>query len=380
MKKVVILGGGFSGLATANHLVRKTKKLNTKVILIEPKEYNVYEPELLVWVFKDKPFSSLTKPISKILSPRVTWIRSEATKIDQNENRIFLKNGENIIYDYLIVATGARMAEEKIGAICADNVCHFYTPEGAIHLKEALKKFQGGTIVVTPTTVPYKCPPAPIEFTFLLDKHLRKKKLRDKSQIKFLYPLSRAFTMKEPAEKIEELFKKRDIEFTSFFNFETVDKENNKVISLEGEEIEYDGLVFIPPHEGFDVIKESGLGDREGWITTDRHTMKHTVYDNVYAIGDATNLPVSKSGAVAHFSSNILVKNLVSEIKGKEPKAKYNGLTICFILVSFHKSMLLHFSYDYPPKRYGLNSSFLYGFFKKLFKTVYFQALIKGYL
>lgn len=380
MKKIVILGGGFSGLATANHLIRKIKRTEAKVILIEPKEYNVYEPDLLVWVFKDKPFSSLTKPILKILDPRVTWIKSEATKIIQNENKIHLKNGENIIYDYLILATGARMAEEKIEAICADNVCHFYTPEGAIHLKEALKNFQGGTIVITPTTVPYKCPPAPIEFTFLLDKYLRKRELRDKSKIKFLYPLSRAFTMEKPAEEIEKLFQKREIEFTSFFNFETVDVKNNKVISLEGEEIEYDGLVFVPPHEGQDIIKESGLGDREGWIKTDRYTMKHTEYSNIYAIGDATNLPVSKSGAVAHFSSKILVKNLVAEIKGKEPKARYKGLTICFILVSFHKSMLLHFSYDFPPKRYGLHSSFLYGFFKKIFKIAYFQALIKGYL
>jgi len=380
MKNIVILGGGFSGIATANHLARKTKKLDARIILIEPKEVNVYEPDFIFWPFKNKPFSTLIKPIDKLLGRRINWIRTEATKIDPNKKKLSLKNGDELSYDFLVLATGARMAEEQIRAVCGDNVCHFYTPEGVKKLKATLQKFNGGTIVITPTTVPYKCPPAPIEFTFLLDKYLRKKKLRDKTTIKFLYPLSRAFTMAEPAKKVEKLFEQRDIEFTSFFNFDNVDKEKNTVYSLEGEEIEYTGLVIVPPHVGQDVIIESGLGDKEGWIKTDRYTLKHKDYNDIYALGDGTDLPVSKSGAVAHFSSNILVKNLLSELKGKEPKTKYKGLTICFLVTSFNKSMLLVFDYAHPPRAFGLHSTFLYGFFKKMFKFMYFKLLIKGYL
>lgn len=380
MKTIVVLGGGFSGIATANHLARTTKRLDTKVLLIEPKEENVYEPDFVFWPFRNKPFSKLVKPLDKILNKRVNWLRTEATKIEPKNQKLILKNGEELRYDYLVLTTGARMAEEQIRAICGDNVCHFYTPDGVKKLKVALQNFKGGTIVITPTTVPYKCPPAPIEFTFLLDKYLRKKGLRDKTTIKFLYPLSRAFTMAEPAKKVEQMFEKRDIQFTSFFNYDHVDKEKNTVYSLEGEEIEYTGLIIVPPHVGQDVIIESGLGDKEGWIKTDRYTLKHTEYNNIYALGDGTDLPVSKSGAVAHFSSNILVKNLVSEIKGKEPKAKYKGLTICFIVTSFNKSMLLHFNYAHPPRKYGLHSTLLFGFFKKAFKSIYFKLLIKGYL
>ncbi len=380
MKKIVVLGGGFSGIATANHLARKTKRLDSKVILIEPKEENVYEPDFVFWPFTNKPFSKLVKPLNKLLGRGVHWLRTEATKIELDKKKLLLKNGEELNYDYLVLATGARMAEEKIRAVCGDNVCHFYTPDGVKKLKEQLQKFNGGTIVITPTTVPYKCPPAPIEFTFLLDKYLRKRKLRDKSTIKFLYPLSRAFTMVEPAKKVEKLFEKRGIEFTPFFNYDHVDKEKNTVYSLEGEEIEYTGLVIVPPHVGHDIIINSGLGDKEGWIKTDRYTLKHKEYEYIYALGDGTDLPVSKSGAVAHFSSNILVKNLVSEIKGKEPKAKYKGLTICFIVTSFRKSMLLHFNYSHPPLAYGLHSTLLFGLFKKVFKLIYFRLLIKGYL
>ncbi len=380
MKNIVVLGGGFSGIATANHLARKTKRLDSKVILIEPKEENVYEPDFVFWSFRNKPFSKLVKPLDKILNRRVHWIRTEATKIEPNKKNLILKNGEELSYDYLVLATGARMAEERIKAICGDNVCHFYTPDGVKKLKVALQNFKGGTIVITPTTVPYKCPPAPIEFTFLLDKYLRKKGLRDKTTIKFLYPLSRAFTMAEPAKKVEKMFEKRGIQFTSFFNYDYVDKEKNTVYSLEGEEIEYTGLIIIPPHVGHDVIIESGLGDKEGWIKTDRHTLKHKEYDYIYALGDGTDLPVSKSGAVAHFSSNILVNNLVSEIKGKEPKSKYKGLTICFLVTSFNKSMLLVFNYSHPPRAFGLHSTLLFGIFKKVFKIMYFRLLIKGYL
>jgi sulfide:quinone oxidoreductase len=381
MRNIIIIGGGFSGLATANHLARKVNQKKVKITLIEPKEENIYEPDYLFWVFQDKPISTLLKPISKILSKKVNWLRTTATKIDPEKNIVITEDNESIPYDFLILATGARMAHEQIDAYCqADNVCEFYTKEGVIDLKDKLKNFDGGTIVISPTTVPYKCPPAPIEFAFLLDKYLRKRSIRYKSTIKFLYPLSRPFTMVEPSKNVEKLFAKRNIKFIPFFNFETVDTKNNKIISFEGEEIKYEGLVIVPPHEGHDVIKNSGLGDREGWITTDRYTLKHTEYNNIYAIGDGTNLPVSKSGAVSHFSSNILVKNLIAELKGKEPKAKYDGLTICFIITSFKKSMLLHFSYDYPPKKYGLHPTLLFGLFKKAFKYAYFMFLIKGRL
>ena len=380
MRNIVVLGGGFSGIATANHLARKTKKLDAKVLLIEPKEVNVYEPDFVFWPFKDKPFSKLVKSLDNLLNRRVNWLRTEAIKIETNKKKLILKNGEELNYEYLVLATGARMAEEKIQAVCGDNVCHFYTPDGVKKLKQSLQNFSGGTIVITPTTVPYKCPPAPIEFTFLLDIYLRKKKLRDKTTIKFLYPLSRAFTMIEPAKKVEKMFEKRGIEFIPFFNYDHVDKEKNKVYSIEGEEIEYTGLIIIPPHVGQDVIIESGLGDKEGWIKTDRYTLKHKEFDNIYALGDGTDLPVSKSGAVAHFSSNILVKNLVSEIRGKEPKAKYKGLTICFLVTTFNKSMLLVFNYSHPPRLFGLHNTLLFGLLKKAFKFLYFKFLIKGYL
>ncbi|MHA1550631.1 MAG: NAD(P)/FAD-dependent oxidoreductase [Candidatus Heimdallarchaeaceae archaeon] len=319
-------------------------------------------------------------PIRNVLRKKVQHIPAIVTKIDTKNKALDLSNGETILYDYLVIATGARMAEEKVGAYDKDNVQHFYLTGATKELQIALRNFNGGTIVISPSTVPYKCPPAPIEFAFLVDRYLRKRKIRDKTTIKFLSPLLRPYPEPTVAVKVQELFDKRGIEFVEFFNYESVDKENNKIISLEGEEIEYDLLVLIPPHEGHKVIMEAGLGDREGFVISDRFTLKVKDHDNIYAIGDCTNLPVSKSGAVSHFSAPTLVKNLLLEMEGKEPTAKYNGFTICFVVTSPKRAILLFFSYKYPPRKFGLHNLFIYGFVKKAFKFAYFKFILKGYL
>jgi sulfide:quinone oxidoreductase len=380
MKNIIVVGGGFAGISVANKLTKKLRRKDAKVILIEPNEFNIYEPQYVFWGFKKYPQSKFTKPMNKVLSGKVTWLRTKVTKINHEKKSLALANGDTLLYDYIVLATGAKMLEENIDSYEDENIHHFYLADATKKLQEALKNFKGGTIVITPSTVPYKCPPAPAEFTFLLDTFLRKKKIRDKTTIKYLYPLMRPYSEPRVSEKIQKLFDKRGIEFVEFFNYDAIDKANRKVISLEGEEINYDLLVLIPPHSGHEVIIESGLGDREGFVPTDRYTMKVENQENMYAIGDCTNLPISKSGAAAHFSAPALIKNILLEMKGKEPNKKYGGFTVCFVVTSFKRSLLLVFNYKYPPIKIGLHNLLLYGLFKKAFKIVYFRALIKGYL
>ncbi len=380
MRSIVILGGGFSGINVANKIAKKSKRKDIRIILVEPMEHNVYEPHYLFWSFNKDPLKKFTIPIDKVLNKRVLHLRTAASYIDTKNKLLDLTNGETLSYDYLVISTGVHLEEEQVGAYEKDNVHHFYSTKATQELQEALKNFNGGTIVISPSTVPYKCPPAPVEFAFLVDRYLRKRKIRDKSTIKFLYPLLRPYPVPSVAEKVQKLYDKRGIEFVEFFNYEEVDKENNKIISMEGEEIEYDLLVLIPPHEGQAVIKESGLGDREGFVPTDRFTLKVNGHENIYSIGDCTNLPVSKSGAVSHFSAPTLAKNILLELEGKEPSKKYNGFTICFVVTSPRRSMLLYFSYNFPPKKFGLHNLFIYGLFKKAFKIAYFKALLRGYL
>ncbi|MHA1222321.1 MAG: NAD(P)/FAD-dependent oxidoreductase [Candidatus Heimdallarchaeaceae archaeon] len=378
MKTIVVLGGGFAGIITANKLARKIKKNQAKIILIEPLTYNTYEAGLLLFSFNKKPLSKLTQPMHKVLNKRIQHIELKAKKVEPEKKRIILDQNEEVYYDYLVLATGVHYLEDKIKFSESEKVHHFYSPQETAKLRRALRNFQGGTIVISPTTVPYKCPPAPVEFTLLLDKRLRQRKIRDKTTIKYLYPLSLPFTIPVVAEKINKLFEERDIEFESFSNFEDVDFDNQKLITLEGEEIYYDELVLIPPHVGQQVIKDSGLGDREGYVPTDKLTLKVKGYDDIYAIGDCTDLPTSKSGTVSHFSSDTVVENIKLQLAGKEPTAEYDGKTICFLLTSFYKSYLLYFTYKTPPLKIGLHSWGIYALMKYLFKWMYFKILIKG--
>jgi len=186
MKNIVVVGGGFAGISVANKLAKKLRRKDAKVILIEPKEINIYEPQFVFWGLKNTSQSKFIKPMNKVLSGKVNWLRTTALKIDSEKRTIALANGDTLHYDFIVLATGAKMDEESINAYDDDNIHHFYLLDATKKLQEALKNFKGGTIVISPTTVPYKCPPAPAEFTFVLDKFLRQKNLRDKTTIKYL--------------------------------------------------------------------------------------------------------------------------------------------------------------------------------------------------
>ncbi len=379
MPIAVILGGGFAGLTIANKLAIKLKKRKeVEIVLIEPADLHLYEPGLLYYPFNDKPMSKLEKPISKILRKSVKHIKQKATKIDYENKKITLEDGEVIDYNCLVIATGVDLKEKSLGLTDKDNVHHFYSAEATLKIREALKNFKGGNIVISPTTVPYKCPPAPIEFAFLLDEYLRRKKIRDKTNIKFLYPLPRPFNIRVVSEKILKLFEKKGIEFEPFFNYDKINTENKKILSFEGDKASYDLLVIIPPHEGQDVIKESGLGDKEGFVITDRETLQVEGQKSIYAVGDCTNIPASKAGTVAHFSADVIVKNLISKLDNKEPTARYDGKTLCFLVTSSSKSFLLDFSFKKEPRKIGLHSWCIYGIMKKLFQYLYFGGLITG--
>jgi len=378
MNKIIVIGGGFSGLTIANKLAKKARKYKLDITLIEPKDHNFYEPDLIFYAFNNKKLSKLYKPMHKLVRKRVNHIGMLAKKVETEKKKVILEDGTELDYDYLILATGVKYIEKDFKYSEQKHIHHFYSPPATEKFRQMIKRFKGGTIVISPSTVPYKCPPAPVEFTFMLDSYLKKRKLRDKTMIKFLYPLSVPFTVKEAAVVVAEMYKKRGIEFVPYCNYEKVDIENKKFISFEGEEIEYDELVLLPIHEGQDIINESGLGDKEGYVPTDKFTLQVKGHPNIYAIGDCTDLPTSKAGAVSHYSAPTIVKNIINQIKGKEASAKYNGKTICFLVTSYQKAMMLDFSYNHPSRKYGLIPMRIYMLFKRLFRFLYFHILIKG--
>ncbi|MCS7264407.1 MAG: NAD(P)/FAD-dependent oxidoreductase [Armatimonadetes bacterium] len=345
--KVVVLGGGVGGTFVANKLAKHSDKVD--VTVVDATGVHHYQPGLLYVPFGWEQPEKLRHDERKLLKPSAQLIKAVVERIEPDKRQLQLLNDGTINYDYLVIATGSCPIPDEIPGL-SEGGHHFYTEPAAVSLREALSKFEGGRIVVGIAGFPYKCPPAPIEFTLLLDDWLRQKNLRDKTEIVFVTPLPQAFSIPTVTPLVEELFARKGIKIETFFNTESVDPQNRKVLSLEGMELDYELLILIPPHKGSPVIIASGLGDKGGWVPTDKFTLQVKGQERIFAIGDATDLPVSKSGAAAHFEAPILAQNLLHLIEGKEPIAKYDGSVMCFVEAGEGKATVLRFNYERPPQ------------------------------
>ena len=396
---VMIVGGGVGGTIVANLLARHLESHDATVTLIESTGKHAYMPGWLYMPFNHEGLESeqILRDEWSLLNRHVQHIRGTVSSIDTRNRELRVHSGlglDEIVgtggaveatysYDYLVLATGARLATEDLSGLNEANGNggwhHFYSAEAALRLRHALQRFEGGRIVITVGGIPYRCPPAPLEFTFLLDEWLAKHDLRSKTEIQYLFPLPRVFPIESVAEAVTPLLEERHIGYTVFFNTEMVDTEKHIISSLEGEEIPYDLLVLVPPHRGARVIEDSGLGDEQGWIPTDRNTLEVKGKPHVYALGDATDLPVSKSGSAAHFEAKIVAARILAAIRGEELKpdeATYDGEVMCFLETGYNKATQLVFNYEHPPK--PPRPSLYYHMEKQLFNRAYWHIVPQG--
>ena len=173
--------------------------------------------------------------------------------------------------------------------------------------------------------------------------------MRDKVSIQLLSPLSRVFPIEAVNPAVERIFAEHNIQSTVFFNVESIDPMKKVVSSIEGESVPYDLLIMVPPHRGAKVVEESGLGDRGGWLPTDKHSMRTKAHPDIFALGDCTDLPVSKSGAAAHFEAKVVAESIVADLRGEQSIARYNGRVTCYCDGGYHKGFAMTFDYEHPP-------------------------------
>ena len=372
--EVVILGGGVGGTVCAN-LVAKSAHDSAHVTVVDTTGTHVYQPGFLyVAVGKEKP-GALQHPEHDLLRSDVSLVVDRATKVDAKAQTVHLASGRSLRYDQLVLATGSRTVMDEVPG--ATGAHEFYTMAGAQRLFAALESFTGGTIVVGVAGIPYKCPPAPVEFVFLLDDYLRGRGIREKCRIKLLSPLNRAFTIEATSRLVQPILAERDIELTGFFNVEQVDPAARTVTSLEGETFDYDLLVLVPPHRGQDVITSSALGDERGWVPVDKNTLKHARFDNVWAIGDTTNIPISKSGSVAHYEASVAAEQVAAAAKGEPaPEHVYDGKVMCFLETGRGQATTIRFDYSHPPV--SPMPSRLWHWAKLIFNKTYWHTVPQG--
>lgn len=392
MKNLLILGAGTSGTMMANHLRPKLNKNQWNITIVDQYKTHYYQPGFLFLPFDIYTEDQVKKVGKKFIPKGVTYIQKKIEQIFPKENKVQLED-ETLQYDILIVATGCKIAPEETEGMKGENwhknVFDFYTYEGSLALRNKLREFEGGEMVVHFTEMPIKCPVAPLEFVFLADDYFTKKGIRNKVDLTFVTPLGGAFTKPKATAALGHLIKEKNIKVVTDFNIERVDNETNQIIDYGERKVDYDLLVTVPTNMGDELIERSGMGDDLNFVPTHNNTLQSIDNENIFVIGDATNIPASKAGSVAHFASETLTDNILLYIDGKPLKEEFDGHANCFIETGKNKALLIDFNYKqepvegtFPIPGIGplklLKESMFNHWGKLAFRWIYWNMLLKG--
>ena len=395
MKKFLILGAGTAGTMLASRIVKKLDRKEWKITVVEKEQNHYYQPGFLFVPFGIYKPKDTYKPNRKYIPSGVEFINSEVESIDPSGNKITLTQENKVLeYDYLVIATGATIRPAETEGLkdggWRRNIFDFYTPDGAEALGKFLETWKGGRLVVNVAEMPIKCPVAPLEFIFLADWFFTKKGMRDKVELVYSTPLPGAFTKPKASAMLGNLMDKKNIKVEADFAISDVDSAKDVVHSYDGRELPYDLLVSTPVNMGAPVIERSGIGDDLNFIPTDKLTLQSKNWQNIFVLGDASNIPASKAGAVAHFATGVALENILAHIKGQEMHGKFDGHANCFIETGFNKASLIDFNYDveplagkYPVPGIGpmtlLGESVINHWGKLGFKYMYWEILMRGW-
>ncbi len=394
MKRLLILGAGTAGTMVANRLANELDRSEWKITIVDQEETHYYQPGFLFIPFGIYDKKDVIKPRRDFLPPQVEMVLSPIELIEPEKNQVVLaKDGRVLAYDYLIVATGSHVVPDETPGLLGEewrkSIFDFYTIDGALALQRFLRTWEGGRLVLNIAEMPIKCPVAPLEFLFLADGFFHERGMRDKVELVLATPLPGAFTKPKAAALLGDMLIEKRIQVETEFNIERAEPDEKAIYSYDERRIPYDLLVTVPVNMGAEVIERSGMGDDLNFIPTEKHTLKAKEYDNVFVLGDATDLPSSKAGSVAHFQVDGFIENFIRYTEGMELKELFDGHANCYIESGFGKGFLIDFNYDveplpghFPLPGFGpfslLKESRMNHWGKVMFRWMYWHILLKG--
>ncbi len=393
MKKLLILGAGTAGTMMLNKLYKELDLDEWELTIVDQFKTHYYQPGFLFIPFGIYNKQDVTKPKYDFFPPGTNVIFSPIDKIEGKENKVYLEGGKVLNYDFLIVATGTQTRPSETPGLkdklWYKDIFDFYTIEGAIALHKKFKDWEGGSLVMCIPELPYKCPVAPIEFVCLAEAYFTKRGIRDKVNISYVTLMSGAFTKPVASKMLGDLLEEKNIDVVADFYLERVDNDNKKIISYDEREIPFDILTIVPVNMGSDMVERSGLGDDMNYIRTNKYTLQSEDFENIFVIGDASNIPTSKAGSVAHFAGEILMENLLAAMEGRKLPAEFDGHANCYIETGYGKGALIDFNYTTEPLPgtfplpgigpFGLlKNTKMNHYGKVLFRWIYWHILLKG--
>ena len=355
MKQIFVAGGGIGGTIVANRLAEKLRpeleKEEVSITVFDKSETHVFQPsQLFVGMGIENP-SEIVRNERELLNPKVKLLTGKAgeiSKVDVSNYEFQTADGKAHRYDYAVISTGSTLDWDMIPGL-KEEMLTVWEMEGALKTRNAIRNFAGGTVVFNVARLPHKCPVGPLEETLMLDDYLRRKGLREKTEIIYTYPIAGVFGIPNVNKVMTKLFEQRGIKVISPFTVKQVDPQTKTIESNEGEKLRYDLLIGVPPHMGAKVIGDSGLGDRRNWVPTDKYTLQLKDHSDVYVMGDTTDIAISKAGSTADFESYAVAENITSEVRGYDAKKNYDGSVFCFIATGMDTATYIRFNYTNPP-------------------------------
>ena len=391
MKHLLILGAGTAGTMIANRMVKKLPHKEWQITVVDPDATHLYQPGLLFLPFGNHDEAELVRARATTLDDRVHWNRQSVVEIDTQARSVGLDDTTRLPYDLLVVASGSRIRPDLTEGLLGDawqrSIFDFYTLDGAVKLRDAFAQFRGGRVVINLVELPIKCPVAPLEFAFLADEFFEKQGIRGDVELTYVTPLDGAFTKPIASARLDHLLAEKKVKVVTEFSTGSVT--DHDLVSYDERRVPFDLLVTIPTHSGANFVERSGLGNELAFIPTDHHSLAAKGLDNVFVVGDATDVPASKAGSVAHFEAETLIENLERAAAGRERVSTFDGHANCFVETGGGKALLIDFNYDveplpgkYPLPGVGpfslLTESKLNHQGKLAFRWIYWNGLLPG--
>lgn len=390
--RVVIVGGGAGGITVAAQLLRNSRSFRNEIAIVDPADKHYYQP-LWTLVGAGEVEREITeRDESSVIPDGAKWLKDTITEFHPDENYVLTALGEELHYEFLVVAVGIQIDWGKVKGlketIGKNGVVSNYSYDYVNSTWETLRNFKGGTAIFTAPNTPIKCGGAPQKIMYLVEDFIRKAGVRDKSTVVFASGGTIIFGVKKYADTLSKIVRDREIDTQFYHNLIEIDGNKHEAVfeQLQTKErvtMHFDMIHVVPPMSAPDFIKTSPLADANGWMDVNKHTLQHTKYTNVFGIGDCTNAPTAKTGAAIRKQAPVVVTNIVAVMNQAPLSPKYNGYSSCPLITGYGRLVLAEFDYNNDPQEtFPFNQAqerfSMYLLKKEVLPVVYWDGMLKG--
>lgn len=390
--KVIVVGAGTAGITVASRLLRQSDVFKNEVAIFDPADVHYYQP---LWTLVGAGVSkkeTSARSMESLIPNGAVWVKEGIKAFNPEQNEVRTEQDDRFTYDYLVVAAGIEInwggikgLEESLGK---NGVCSNYSEEHVEYTWEAIRNFKGGNAIFTHPNAPVKCGGAPQKIVYLAEEAFVNQGVRDDAEIIFALGKEGIFDVPQYAEVLTEVIERKNIDAQFQTNLVEVDGEKQEAVfenldTGEQKTLPFNLLHASPPMRSPQFIRESPLACDGGWVDVHKYTLQHTRYENVFGLGDNSNLPTSKTGAAIRKQAPVVVENMLAHMRGQPLTSHYDGYTSCPLVTGYNSLVLAEFGYDNAlkesmPFSQAKERRSMYLLKKDLLPIVYWNGMLKG--